>query len=35
MKLLYLPAAEVDVTTLEDTIVYLLDGFIPAPGQRL
>lgn len=35
MKLRYLPAPEVDVQLLEDTITFLLNGFVPAPGQRL
>ena len=35
MKLLYLPASNVDAGVLEDLITYLLDGFKPAPGQRL
>lgn len=35
MKLLYLPASNVDAGVLEDLITYLLDGFNPAPGQRL
>ena len=35
MKLRYLPAPEVDVELLEATITFLLNGFVPAPGQRL
>lgn len=35
MKLLYLPASNVDAGVLEDLITYLLNGFKPAPGQRL
>ena len=35
MKLLYLPASDVDAGVLEDLITYLLDGFLHAPGQRL
>ncbi|WP_407571584.1 hypothetical protein [Deinococcus altitudinis] len=35
MKLRYLPAPEVDVQLMEDTIAFLLNGFVPAPGQRL
>jgi hypothetical protein len=31
----YLPAPDIDVRVLEDTITYLLSGFTAAPGQRL
>jgi len=35
MKVRYLPALDMDVKLLEDTMVYLLSGFTAAPGQRL
>jgi len=35
LKLRYLPAPDVDVELLEATVTALLDGFLPAPGQRL
>ena len=35
MKLLFLPATDVDAGILEDTINFLLTGFVAAPGQSL
>jgi hypothetical protein len=35
VKLRYLPAPDVDAKLLEETVDFLLDGFVPAPGQRL
>jgi len=35
VKLRYLPAADVDVALLEETIAFLLKDFVPAPGQGL
>ena len=35
MKFRYLPTAEMDVQLLEDTVTFLLNGFVPAPGQTL
>ena len=35
MKLLYLPAPDVDGTLLAETVAYLLSDFRPASGQRL
>ena len=35
MRLLYLPAIDVDSGILEDTINFLLSGFVAAPGQSL
>lgn len=35
MKLRYLPAPDIDAQLLEETVDFLLDGFVPAPGQRL
>ncbi|WP_407541747.1 hypothetical protein Q0M94_19890 (plasmid) [Deinococcus radiomollis] len=35
MKLQYLFAPEMNARLLEDSITYLLSGFVPAPGQLL
>jgi len=35
MKLRYLPAPDIDLTLLEETVAFLLKGFVPAPGQGL
>jgi len=35
VKLRYLPAPDIDAKILEQTVDFLLDGFVPAPGQRL
>ena len=35
MKLLFLPATNVDAGILEDTINFLLTGFVAAPGQSV
>jgi len=35
VKLRYLPAPDIDLTLLEETVAFLLKGFVPAPGQGL
>jgi len=35
VKLLYLPASDIDLPLLEETVTLLLTGFVPAPGQGL
>jgi len=35
MKLRSLPAPDIGLTLLEDTVAFLLNGFVPAPGQGL
>ncbi|MGY2892451.1 hypothetical protein [Deinococcus sp. UYEF24] len=35
MKMRYLPAPDIDVKLLEETVALLLSGFVAAPGQRL